>query len=254
MCRDGQRVDEDDIISRILHFDEFDCFYQTEWVPRKISIDWIIDPTCPMYAMQSIDENKKPFIVIRQLPDTIDDAFLVAHEMGHVIKYFDKQYMEFMRAPTPIAKMYKEEEIKDMGNILGSMVDDPLIDSWLQDKYGFSPAHFYSSVLMPGTFESLDSYGDPPYEWHIFKKALYYSQLSLQMESIRDKDTLREWDRLKERYRTRRPKVTRIGEELYSLSRERGFDSIEKQRQLFSEILNRYRINSIKLGDILHMK
>ena len=191
--------------------------------------------------------------LLRQPPITLDDAFLVAHEMGHVIKYFDKQYIEFKKAPTPIAQLYKDEEIREMCGKLGSMFDDPLIDSFLQDKYHFNPARFYTNVLIPDTIESLNSYGDSPYEWHIFKKALFYSQFSLQWDSITDIDALHEWDKLKEQYKIRRPITAKIGEELYSMSKEIGYDKIEKQRQLCGKIFNNYRIKSIKLGDIVNM-
>ena len=64
------------------------------------------------------------------------------------------------------------------------------------------------------------------------------------------------WGELKERYKCRRPKVTRIGEELYVLSRENGYDTIdtiEKQEQVFNTIFNNYLIKDIKLGDIMRM-
>jgi hypothetical protein len=251
MNGDDQQVNEIDVISRALHFSEFASFYKTKWEPRKFSMDWKINPSCPMFAMQLFDKNKRPYILLQHLPDNLDDAFLVAHEMMHVINYFDKQYIEFK--PMPFASNYKENEIKEMAAMLGSMLDDPLIDKILQDeKYGFNPASFYANVLIPDKNRSLDSYGDPPYEWHVFKKALTYSQFALQCDSISDVNVLDEWNKLKARYKVRRPKVTKIGEELYSMSTETEYDSIEKQQRLFGKIFNKYRINGVKLGDILN--
>jgi hypothetical protein len=246
-------VDEDTIINRLLHFDEFASFVHDEWETRNISINWKINSSCAMYAMQSLDENRILYIRLRRMPTTLDDAFLVAHEMGHVLKHFDQQYIKFRLAPTPMARIYKDKEIIDMCGKLGSMFDDPLIDAFLQEKYHFNPAQFYTNVLIPDTIKSLDSCGDPPYEWHIFKKALFYTQFSLQWDSIMDTSALYEWDKLKERYKDRRPKVTIIGEELYHMSKENGYDSLEKQRQLCNKIFNSYRIESIKLGDILNV-
>jgi hypothetical protein len=252
----GTKVKEHEIIDIISKFSEFKNFYDDEWEPRKkhgASIDWYINPTCGEFAAQGFYLGK-PWIQLHRLPENVYDAFLTAHEIGHVIRYFDKQYVEFKKARTPIAGTYKEEEIIDMGSRLGSMLDDPLIDSHLQDKYNFDAPHFYKSVLIPDTNKSLDSYGDPPHEWHILKKALYYSQLLLQCDSIKDSEVLRERDKLKERYKVIRPRVTKIGEELYQLSNGTGYDTIDKQKRLFGEILDKYRINSIKLGDILRIK
>lgn len=189
----------EDIIGKLLHFNEFANFYYNEWEPKNIRIELNIDPSCTMYGMALFGKNKDACIKLRQLTDTLDDAFLLAHEMCHVIRYFYKECLEFRKAPTLIAQRYNEEEIFDMGNKLGSMLDDPLIDSFLQDTYNFNPAHFYTGVLIPDTNRSLDSYGDPPYEWQIFKKALFYSQFALQWDSIKDTDALIKWDKLKKK-------------------------------------------------------
>lgn len=217
-----------DIISRLLRFEEFANFYHNEWVPKNILTDLKIDPSCAMYGAAVFDKNKRPCIVLRQLTESPNDIFLLAHEMCHVIKHVEKQSIEFGKAPTLMAQAYKEEEIFDMGNKLGSMLDDPLINSLLQDKYSFNPAHFYTSVFIPDTSRSLDSYGDPLYEWHIFKKALLYSQFALQLDSIKDTNALIEWDKLKEKYIIRRPNVSRIGEELYLMTNNYGYNDIKK--------------------------
>ena len=109
-------------------------------------------------------------------------------------------------------------------------------------------------ILQKTRHATLNSYGDSPYEWHIFKEALFYSQFSLQCDAVKDVDSLRECYKLKEQYRISRPKGARIGEELYSMSKENGYDDINKQRKLFSKILNNYRIKGVKLGDILCIK
>lgn len=248
-CDTDQEVQKS-IIDSCLRFDAFNCFYQNESMVKDIKC--VINPSCPMFAAQLFDQNRNPYIEIRKLPETFDDVFLVAHEMGHAIRYFDKQYLFFDRALTPIAQTYFENEIVDMGNKLGSMVDDPLIDSFLKDKYGFDPAHFYKTVLIPDVVYGLELYGDPIHEWNIFKKALFYSQFSLQCDLTQNVSILREWDKLKNnQYKTRRPKTAKVGEELYSITKENGYNTIEKQRDLFNIIFNRYTIKGAKLGDIL---
>ncbi|MFZ3148151.1 MAG: hypothetical protein WA137_03835 [Methanothrix sp.] len=253
-----ERLDEPVIVDKILKYDEFKNFYHNEWVTRKkrgAIIVWEIDPACPQYAIQGFSAGSNNlYIRLRYIPRTLNDAFLAAHEVGHVIKYFDKQYIEFDKAKTPIAQTYKDEELIEMGAKLGSMVDDPLIDSFLQDTYDFDPARFYIGVVIPDVNKSLNSYGDSPYEWHIFKEALFYSQFSLQCDAVKDVDSLRECYKLKEQYKISRPKGARIGEELYSMSKENGYDDLNKQRKLFSKIFNKYRIKGAKLGDILCIK
>ena len=155
------RLNESVILDEILKYDEFKNFYHNEWVTRKehgATIDWEIDPACPQYAIQSFSvRSNNPYIRFQHIPSTLNDAFLAAHEVGHVIKYFDKQYIEFDKAKTPIAQTYKDEELIEMGAKLGSMVDDPLIDSFLQDTYDFDPARFYIGVVIPDVNKSLNS-------------------------------------------------------------------------------------------------
>lgn len=238
------------IISELLSFDEFARFYHDEWERRNILIELKIDPLYQNFAMYS-KENNKPFIKIKEQPKTSDNAFLVAHEMCHAIKDFDGNAINF-GAKRP--SNYKEEELFDISSKLGSMVDDPLVDSCLQ-KYGFDPARFYTNVLIPTSVESLCAGGDPSHDWYVFKNALLYSQYALQWDSMKDSS---EWEKLKEQYKIRRPKVTKIGEELYIMSNENGYDNPGKQRRLFNNILNKYtirrdNIHCDKLRDILYV-
>ena len=89
-------LDESVILAEILKYDEFKNFYHNEWVTRKghgAIIDWEeIDPACSQYAIQSFSaESGRPCIRFRHIPTTPDDAFLAAHEIGHVIRNFNKQ-------------------------------------------------------------------------------------------------------------------------------------------------------------------
>ena len=208
-----------------------------------------------MFAIYSNDKVNKPFIEIRKLPETLEDVFLVAHEMCHAIKDFDGNAINF-GALQP--SNYKKEELFDMSCKLGSMLDDPLIDSFLKDKYDFNPARFYANIIMPDINNSLDQYGDPTHEWHIFKRALLYAQFSLQMDSVSDIDVRNNWDELKVQYLTRRPLTAKIGEDIYMMSNRDGYDTKEKQRNLFNKIFNKYTIrrdvnHCDKLSDILRV-
>jgi hypothetical protein len=45
-----------------------------------------------------------------------------------------------------------------------------------------------------------------------------------------------------------------MGEELYSIIKENGFDTLEKQRQIFDKIGGMYKIDDIRLDEILSTK
>jgi len=254
-----ETVTEAIIIDKLIRFNEFERFYCTEWEPRKkrdgASIDWKINSSCDGFAFQWFDEingELKPFIRLRYIPITREDAFLVAHEIEHVIKYFDKQYLKFAM-DSEIAKNYNDGDIIDLAFRIGSMFDDPIIDSFLQKEYKFKPAIFYTPVKIPDTIEKLNSSGDPTDDLTKLKQALFYSQCALQWDAIKNAKSLRKWQDLKRRYQIRRPVVRRMGEELYLMSKENGYNKLEKQKLLFGKIADKYTIDGIKLKDILYI-
>lgn len=244
---------EGEIIAKILKFSEFERFYSAEWKPRKdvVSVGWAINPLCNHYGMQGVDKDGMPFIQLRSLPVTLDDAFIVAHEAEHVIKYFNGQYLRFA-ACDQVVERYQDGEISDLTHKFGSMFDDPLIDAHLHEKYGFNSAHHYTETKFPDIIKSVNSYGDPKSELIRFKSALFFSQCALQWDSINDSKAKHAWNSLKKLYKKKRPLVTKIGTDLYYMSKENGYDTLNKQRLLFNKIAQKYTIDGIKICDILH--
>jgi len=131
------------------------------------------------------------------------------------------------------------------------MVDDPIIDEFLQNAYNFKPGKFYSKERIPASIESLNHLGDPTEELQQLIRSLVYSQYALQWDLITNANSLRKWHNLKELYRSKRPVVTRIGEEIYIMSKEVGYDTLEKQIELFKKFSDKYAIDNIKINDII---
>jgi hypothetical protein len=97
---DGEEIDEDVIVSKILAFEEFSRFYHTEREPIKanVPIKWMINPSCRGFAAQRTDANGITYIELRRLPRTQDDAFLAAHEIVHVImQKIGGKYLNFTK-------------------------------------------------------------------------------------------------------------------------------------------------------------
>lgn len=248
-------VSETAIVDKILKFDAFERFYNAEWEPRKLSgsMVWKINPTCDGFAEQGIDEtNDKLFIRLRKCPLSYDDAFLSAHEMVHAMDSLDgKQLKIAIYYDNIIIKRYGEKEIRDLAWRIGSMFDDPIVDLFLQEKYNFDPVHFYTKVKIPYTIRSINSSIEAANDLYRLKQALLYSQFALHFDSIKSANALYRWRRLKNLYQVKRPKVKIIGEMLYSMIKEEGYDTIEKQRLILKKIGYLYTIDGIKLNDIL---
>jgi len=249
-----ENVNEDALIGKLLTFSEFDKFYRNEWMPRKTSVvvEWKINPSCSNFAASGIITNGNTFIELPHYPETINDAFLVAHEIVHVIRDLENRILRFPSVNNTILEKYTVESMGDLASRIGSMFDDPIVDTFLQNQYGFDPARHYVKVVIPNTIRSLQSSGDPTDELIRFKQALFFSQCALQWDSIKGARK-RAWYELKRMYLKRRPHVKRIGEDLYSMAKENGYDALENQKTLFNKIGDKYTLNDIKIKDILYI-
>ena len=249
--RDGI-TDKINTLSKLLKFSEFERFYRIEWESRKkaVSIEFAINPSCDQYAKMDFDKDGNLVIQIRHIPETFDDAYLVAHEIKHGIKALDNQCLIFSM-DTVIAQQYGNDEIPDLANRLGSMFDDPIIDSYLKNTYNFDPAHFYIIQKIPDTIRCLNYSGDPESDLLTLKHALYYSQSTLQWDLIGGAKSKHKWSYVKQLYKKRRPIVTKIGTDLYYMANKYGYHTLDEQRILFNQIVEKYTIDGIKLNDIL---
>jgi hypothetical protein len=255
----GTKVDESEVVDKIIQFNEFKNFYNTKWKRLKEngkSIYWYINPACKAYAAQGFylsDGKHKPWIQLCELPETPDDAFLTAHEIEHVIMWFDGQYLDIKINPR-IEGCFEEGAINDLACKLGSMFDDPLVDRFLQDEYHFNIFRRYTEFVIPKTKESLNSFGDSEYDLYRLANALFYSQFSLQADLIKDEDAEHLCSDLKELYKEKRPIAARMGEELYGIAKKIDYDTLEKQKTLFHKIADNYMIGGgHRLCDALYI-
>jgi hypothetical protein len=250
------KVDETIITRKILEFSEFKRFYHVEWEPRKtsVSIEWNINPSCSNFAASKIDADGVPQIELKHLPKTFDDAFLAAHEIVHIIRDLDNKIIRFPCVNNIILQRYTIDAMDDLASRIGSMFDDPIVDMFLQKEYGFAPAYHYIKEVIPDSLRRLDSLGDATDELIRLTNAMFYAQYSLQVEAIKNKEASRKWSVLKKRYKERRPIAQKIGEDLYSMAKENGYDTLDKQKSLFNMIGDKYTLAGIKIKDVLDVE
>jgi hypothetical protein len=178
-------ISEDEVIEYILRFNEFSKFYYNEYKPRKIIISWLIDPLkCHQFnyfAYKGINRSTGTDVIgLEHIPTSFDDAYMVAHEMGHAIRKSDGLQL-------PIAMKYHTQEIEDLASRLGSMFDDPLIDSFLQNIYNFNPAYHYIEVVIPSASIMLNqSFTEPERDINRIMEIFFHSSQLLQWDSIKD--------------------------------------------------------------------
>lgn len=247
------KYDEASILNGLFCFDEFKKFYNGEYKPLKEHIsDWYVCPELwenfRVYALKGIGKKTgNDYICLEWEPVTTNDAFLVAHELGHFIQKYNRQQLK-ISTRSPIW------ETKKLATDLGSMFDDPLVNRFLKENYNFNPAHHYTEIELRDCIDEINGIRQEPKNDII--KLLYiffYTNQLLRWDSIKDENALQKWRKYQKLFRSKLKSIAKSGEELYSMVIEDGYDTLEKQKLLFNKIVNKYTIDGTKLSDILYI-
>jgi hypothetical protein len=138
---------EREIVSELLkHSKEFSRFYHAKWKPKNLSAKWCIDDDLPHPGeacyISKINQYK---ITLRHLPakENVErSALIVAHEMCHVIRMHEDKVLIF-------------DGFSDLKNALHQILEDPVIDLFLQNEYGFDRIALYEDNIN-NSFRELD--------------------------------------------------------------------------------------------------
>lgn len=246
---------EEEVLDGILDFSEFRKFYEEAYKPQKnlISIDWY---TCSElwenfrnYAFQGVSKNTgRDYICLEWLPVTANDAFLVAHELGHVIRKHEGRQLS-------ISTKSQRWGMTKLVTDLGSMFDDPIINSLLKTTYHFDPAYHYTEIELPDCIKDLSNVSKEP-ENDVLRLSFifFYTNQLLRWDTIYNTIALEKWKKYQKFYRSKYKSLAQAGEELYNIVKEIGVDTPDKQRQIFNKISNMYEIDGESIKNILSAK
>lgn len=194
-------------------------------------IYWVSSVTAPESLVLNdaenghvVEDRSSVIIVLKHLPAAVNDVYVAAHELGHVL---------LRRKGFPLPK-------KLPGNVplafsLYAMLQDPLINVRLS-SYGFDAiAHYKANVC---TSLAILAERDSPTDFlDRFLWCCNIVGIILDGEySFADKISQQFQDRLFGRFPDLLPDVA----ELYSLVRKVGFETPEQQRKLLRKISKKY--------------
>lgn len=232
------------VIEPLLKFDEFSKFYYNEYEPIKthLPIGWILsEEEAYANACTMVDaETGMDIILLKRLPVSYIDALLVSHEIQHVIlKATENSFNIRLRGNQPPIYEIIAQDIK-------SLLEDPIIDSFLQGKYNFDLLDYYLSELEIAIEEdfvdpqesSLDSFS-------ISIGALVYAGNILKWNLIGDYNALDRWHKYQRLLDKSYPIISKQGKELASIVKDNGFDMLEKRIQLANNTIKKYNIEDI---------
>lgn len=235
-------LDDSRVIEPFLRFDEFSEFYHNEYEPFKrngLTINWghAIDMQ-GAYAYSDVDAHTgMDVIFLAQLPTDYVDAFLIAHEISHVI----------LKACGLSYDINSPPGYEIVAQNIKSLLEDPIVDSCLQGTYGFDLLKFYLYKDIPCEREFIDEHPDESYINDIDKLAntFFYAGQILKWKLIDDDAAIREWHEYQLLYERTYPTISRRGKELASFAILRGYDTPEKRKLLAEIIIIIYNLHNI---------
>lgn len=211
---------------------EFKIFYEEEFINKIGSIGWIYDSDMRQGIMAFYDAEENA-IHYKNHPASIEDAYLMAHEIMHVIR--DKELN------MPVVK-YNDYRYGDLAMSLKSLLEDQNVDRILRDKYNINLVPFYMTAIDTVEGRSGEERKEKIFQvWNGFVLA----NTMLKWDLITDQGALRRWrDHLKW-YRKRYPNNYRIGKNISKIIRAIGLEDVEKHRDIAIKLIDKYDLKGI---------
>jgi hypothetical protein len=219
----------------------FDRFFAQEGgtLLRGKPIYWISTDTAPesieLHGAENahvIEDNSSIIIVLNHLPAGIDDVYVAAHELGHIV---------LRREGFPFPKKLPGNAF--LAFSLYAMLQDPLINVRLS-HYGFDAvAHYASNV-----HASLIALAEAHSPTRFLDRLLWYSNI---VGIILDGEYSQAGEirqRFQDRIFGRYPDLVPGIRELYCLVQAIGFDTPAQQRKLLRGISRKYHLYDPDIG------
>ncbi len=176
-----------------------------------------------------VEDNSSVVIVLSRLPCGAGDAYVAAHELGHIL--LQREGFPFpRRVPGNVSLAFS----------LYAMLQDPLINVRLY-HYGFDAVAHYSANV----HRSLDALEDADSPTGSLDRLLWYSNIVgiLLDGEYSQAESIKRWfqNTMFRSYPDLVPGIT----DLYSLVRTVGFDTPEQQRKLLRQISRKYHLYDV---------
>jgi hypothetical protein len=234
-------VDEDEVVRDLLKISpEFNNFYENE-NDKTGDVHWMVNKDLPREINATMFKGKisdeiVPCIYIRRCPAVLEDAKTIAHELGHAIRYEEKSAVEIES---------EDDKFTFLAAKLASLVEDPIIDGILRDKYDFNLMLEYKKVLKSAQKELRNR--DYVHLSYIQKidSIINLSGIILEWDLIEDKDALRKYQT---KFEKRYPQLLGMNADLISIVRETGTNTLEDRKRVCNRIIDKF-----ELRDMFHV-
>lgn len=191
---------------------------------------------------RAIGKNEiKRFIVLEEIPPSIKNDYLIAHEIMHDIILNEGFPGVAPLKPNPFSPEEHSKRIQ-LASSLTSMIHDMLCDSRLK-KYGFFFDELYE-IKIQGVLRSLDQLACNRTDnfgklFYVYQYCLTNLQNSL---NVNNKENI--LGIYKQQYAMKYPEITHEGNDLLELINDIGYDTPSKLTTLYQEIIKKHKLEN----------
>jgi len=237
MSQPGE-VDEKEVVENLLLSTEFRGFYDKER-PRAGHIKWCYNPNLRKQyaadAMHIADPDMKcKKIILTRFPVNIEDAHIVAHEIVHAIFSEEKNTVIIYERPKPNPSLRP---------YLGSMLEDPLVDTLLCKKYNFDLSRDYlrGILILEDEFKN---WREPENPLNRLGNAFNLANQMVCWRLIEDPKMRRRWDNFLVWYSdpNRCPSTSQFARELVAIMDHHKLETLDQRRMVCSEVIEKYHL------------
>lgn len=239
-------VSGDEIISSLLCFEQFNKFYYKEYEPikEKITLDWWVYPELGVfgyYAMCGVNkETGRDAIWLEWPPVTLGDAYLVAHELEHIIRKANNLSIQIVE---------KDLRYVDVGGCIRSVLEDRIVDEMLKVHYDFNLVGHYIEELSACENLLKKPVIKPTQVIDRLKQILIHADCILRWSLIdNDMSFKHRFDVYQKLFKIKLRDVANEAQELALRASSIKLEKQDGQKQLFNYIINKY-----ELGDALYI-
>ncbi len=248
---------EDDVVKQLISSSPaFKDFYDTEresigkiyWIKSNEDVESILGyrrgQRGKMYYLTGKTGLNK-LIVLDQIPPSLDDEFVVAHEMGHFL-FLNKNFPGIgPHLPNGIENDEKNKRMR-LASSMSTMIHDPLCNSLL-NKYGISYGNMYRDYIL-SVLENWRNVEEPAPNTYSAHTSVFEYVLSNLHDTtiISERDCLEKYNKF---FESKFPNITEDGKFILDLIKINGYDTPEKLTFLYQDI-----INSMELGAVCKLQ
>jgi hypothetical protein len=231
------KIDELDVVDILLRSsDAFREFYVKERC-RAGHIDWTFDPElsekikAAKAATMTRPNSNQHEICLSEFPVQQDDARLIAHEMMHAIFEEEKNTVIIYGCNTQLKAH------------LASMVEDPLVEAYLYEKYNFDQAKDYlrNLEISKRKWMFVDEPVDTLYR---IANAFIFTNQAIRWKMIKDRNALRIWNSYLDWLSNYCSHIFSIHLDLIAIVEKSGLDMLEQRKAIVLEIIEKYQLGA----------